>query len=109
MSIFKRIHVRAMNIVCEIHLNEILPPLPGGCRVTAEAGYRMLLIREKLGGKSYTFLTFWVTLHGNLASQMERLLNPEFVKGRHDVEDDWMDILSHSRGQIRIFTSSLAK
>lgn len=48
MSIFKRILVRAMNIVCEIHLNEILPPLPGGCRVMAEAAYRMLLIREKI-------------------------------------------------------------
>lgn len=43
-----------MNIVCEIHLNEILPPLPGGCRVMAEAGYRMLLIREKIRGGGAT-------------------------------------------------------
>lgn len=48
-----------MNIVCEIHLNEILAPKPGGCRVVAEAGYRILLIREKLQGKKAThFLLF---------------------------------------------------
>lgn len=40
---------------------------------------------------------------------MERSLNPEFVKQRRNVEDDSMNILSHSSGQIWIFTYGLAK